>query len=150
MLSMFRSRLRDSLPPLYLIYGRWVGRGQTSERFAIRTQEGGRDLSHPSRPTPNPKRPPVLSVVRLLAEGKPAGDHRTSHLAPRLKKVYSYTSTPRPPLHVLLLLLLLLILLLTAIQFSLYGSNSYTTTDKTNNIHKRNNTKTQYKQYKTQ
>ena len=38
---------------------------------------------------------------------------------------------------------------LTAIQFSLCGSSPYTSTNKTNNIHKRNNTKTQYRQYKT-
>ena len=50
----------------------------------------------------------------------------------------------------LLLLLLLLLLLFTAIEFSLGGSSPYTSTDKTNDIHKRNNTKTQYKQYKTQ
>jgi uncharacterized membrane protein len=49
-----------------------------------------------------------------------------------------------------LLLLLLLLLLLNAIQFSLGGSSSNTSIDKTNkNIHERNNTKTQYKQYKT-
>ena len=48
------------------------------------------------------------------------------------------------------LLLLLLLLLLTANQFSIGGSSPYTSTDKTNNIHKRKNTKTQYKQYKTQ
>ena len=47
------------------------------------------------------------------------------------------------------LLLLLLLLLPAAIEFSLGGSSRYTSTDKTNNIHKRNNTKTQYKQYKT-
>ena len=46
--------------------------------------------------------------------------------------------------------LLLLLLLLTAVVFSPGGSSPYTSTDKTNNIHKRNNTKTQYKQYKTQ
>ena len=39
---------------------------------------------------------------------------------------------------------------LTANEFSLGGSSPYTSTDKTNNIHKLNNTKTQYKQYKTQ
>ena len=39
---------------------------------------------------------------------------------------------------------------LTAIEFLLGGSSPYTSTDKTNNIHKRNNTKTQCKQYKTQ
>jgi len=39
--------------------------------------------------------------------------------------------------------------LLTAIEFSLGGSSPYTSTDKTNkNIHKRNNPKSQYKQYK--
>jgi hypothetical protein len=46
--------------------------------------------------------------------------------------------------------IVLLLILLSAIQFSLGGSSPYTSTDKTNNIHKRNNTKTQYKQYKTQ
>ena len=40
--------------------------------------------------------------------------------------------------------------LLTAIVFSLDDSSPYTSTDKTNNIHKGNNTKTQHKQYKTQ
>ena len=44
----------------------------------------------------------------------------------------------------------IIIIIITAIQFSLGGSSPYTSTDKTNNIHKRNNTKTQYKQYKTQ
>ena len=39
---------------------------------------------------------------------------------------------------------------ITAIEFSLGGSSPFTSTDKTNNIHKRNNTKIQYKQYKTQ
>jgi len=44
-------------------------------------------------------------------------------------------------------LLLLLLLLFNAIEFSQGGSSPYTSADKT---HKRNNTKTQYKQYKTQ
>jgi len=49
------------------------------------------------------------------------------------------------------LLLLLLLLLLTEIEFSLGGSSPYTGTNKTNkNIHKRNSTKTQNKQHKTQ
>ena len=43
-----------------------------------------------------------------------------------------------------------IIIIITAIEFSLGGSSPYTSTDKTNNIHKRNDTKTQYKQYKTQ
>ena len=56
---------------------------------------------------------------------------------------------PLPP--ILQLLLLLLLLLLTAIELSLGGSSPSTSRDKTNkNIHKRNSTKTQYKQYKTQ
>ena len=38
----------------------------------------------------------------------------------------------------------------TAMEFSLGGSSPYTSTDKTNNINKRNNTKTQYKQHRTQ
>jgi len=45
----------------------------------------------------------------------------------------------------LLLLLLLLTYLLTAIEFSLSDSSPYTSTDKTNDVHTRNNTKTQYK-----
>ena len=51
---------------------------------------------------------------------------------------------------IIIIITYLLTYLLTAIQFSLSGSSPYTSTDKTNNIHKRNNTKTQYKQYKTQ
>ena len=47
-------------------------------------------------------------------------------------------------------IIIIIIIIITAIQFSLGGSSPYTSTDKTNNIHKRNNTKTQYKQYKTQ
>jgi len=44
-------------------------------------------------------------------------------------------------------LLLFLLNIFTAIEFSHGGSSAYTSTDKTNkNIHKRNNTKTQYKQ----
>ena len=43
---------------------------------------------------------------------------------------------------------LLLLLLSTAIEFSLGGSSSYTSTDKTNNIHKRNNTKHSKYRYK--
>jgi len=46
-------------------------------------------------------------------------------------------------------LLYLLTYLLTVIEFSLGGSSSYTSTDKTNK-HKRNNTETQHKQYRTQ
>ena len=39
----------------------------------------------------------------------------------------------------------------TTVQFSLGSSSPYTSTDRTSNIHnKGNNTKTQYKQYKTQ
>ena len=41
---------------------------------------------------------------------------------------------------------IIIIIIITAIEFSLCGSNPYTSTDKTNNIHKRNNTKTQYEQ----
>jgi hypothetical protein len=41
--------------------------------------------------------------------------------------------------------------LLSAVELSLGGSSPYTARDKTNNnkYNKRNNTKTQYKQYKT-
>ena len=42
----------------------------------------------------------------------------------------------------------IIIIIITATEFSLGGSSPYTSTDKTNNIHKRNNTKTQYKQHK--
>ena len=45
---------------------------------------------------------------------------------------------------------IIIIIVTHSIQFSLCGSRPYTSTDKTNNIHKRNNTKTQNKQYKTQ
>ena len=48
------------------------------------------------------------------------------------------------------LLTYLLSYLLTAIEFSLGSSSPYASIDETNNIHKRNNTKTQYKQCKTQ
>ena len=47
-------------------------------------------------------------------------------------------------------IIIIIIIIFTAIQFSLGGSSPYNTKDKSNNIHKRNNTKTQYKQYKTQ
>ena len=50
----------------------------------------------------------------------------------------------------LLLLTYLLNYLLTAIDFSLGESSPYTSTDKTNNIHKRDNRKTQNKKYKAQ
>ena len=46
--------------------------------------------------------------------------------------------------------IIIIIIIITAIEFSLGGSSPYTSTDKTNNKHRRNNTKTQYKQYKTQ
>ena len=36
----------------------------------------------------------------------------------------------------------IIIIIITAIEFSLGGSSPYTSTDKTNNIQKRNNTKT--------
>ena len=42
-----------------------------------------------------------------------------------------------------------IVIIITAIEFSLGGSSPYTNTDKTNNIFKRNSTKTQYKQHKT-
>ena len=44
----------------------------------------------------------------------------------------------------------IIIIIIIATELSLGGSSPYTSTDKTNNIHKRNITKTQYKQYKTQ
>ena len=46
----------------------------------------------------------------------------------------------------------LLLLLFTAIEFSFVGSSPYTSKKKQIriNVHKLNNTKTQYKQYKTQ
>ena len=45
---------------------------------------------------------------------------------------------------------IIIIITTTAIEISLGGSSPYTSIDKTNNIHKRNNTRTQYKQYKKQ
>ena len=47
-------------------------------------------------------------------------------------------------------IIIIIIIIIITTQFSLGGSSPYTSADKTNNIHKRNNTKTQYKQYKTQ
>jgi len=46
----------------------------------------------------------------------------------------------------------IIIIIIIAFEFLLGGSSPTTSTGKTNkkNIHKRNNTKTQYKQYKTQ
>ena len=41
-------------------------------------------------------------------------------------------------------IIIIIIIIITAIEFSLGISSHYTSTDKTNNIHKRNNTKTQY------
>ena len=38
--------------------------------------------------------------------------------------------------------IIIIIIIITAIEFSLGGSSPYTSTDKTNNIQKRNNTKT--------
>ena len=42
---------------------------------------------------------------------------------------------------IIIIIIILLLLFLTAIEFPLCGSSPYTSTDKTNNIHKRNNTK---------
>ena len=51
---------------------------------------------------------------------------------------------------IIIIITYLLTYLLTTIKFPLGGSSPYTSTDKTNNIHKLNNTKTQYEQCKTQ
>ena len=51
---------------------------------------------------------------------------------------------------IIIIITYLLTYLLIAIEYSLGGSSPYASTDKTNNIHKLNNTKTQYKQYKAQ
>ena len=51
---------------------------------------------------------------------------------------------------IIIIVIIIITYLLTAIEFSLGGSSPYTSTDKTNNTHKQNNTKTQYRQYKTQ
>jgi uncharacterized protein YpmB len=51
---------------------------------------------------------------------------------------------------IIIIIIIVIVIIITAIEFSLGGSSPYTSTDKTNNIHERNNTKTQYKQYKTQ
>ena len=47
---------------------------------------------------------------------------------------------------IIIVIIIIITYLLTAIEFSLGGSCPYTSTDKTNNTHKQNNTKTQYKQ----
>ena len=50
------------------------------------------------------------------------------------------------------IIIIIITYLLTVIEFSLGGSSPYTSTSyiQNNNVHKRNNTKTQYKQCKTQ
>jgi hypothetical protein len=55
----------------------------------------GRNFPHPSRPVPRPTQPPTERVPGLFHGGKVAGAWSwPSHLAPRLKKEYSYTSIP--------------------------------------------------------
>ena len=41
----------------------------------------------------------------------------------------------------IIIIIIIIITTTTAIEFSLCGSSTYTSTDKTNNIHKRNNAK---------
>ena len=43
----------------------------------------------------------------------------------------------------LVFIIIIIIIIITAIELSLGGSSPYTSTEKTNNIHKRNDTKTQ-------
>ena len=42
---------------------------------------------------------------------------------------------------IVIIVIIFIIIIITAIDFSLSGSSPYTSTDKTNNIRKRNNTK---------
>jgi hypothetical protein len=67
---------------------------------------------------------------------------------------YIFPSATGKALHCIFIIIIIIVIIITttsttAIIFSLYGSSPYSSTDKTNNIHKRSNTKTQYKQYKT-
>ena len=50
------------------------------------------------------------------------------------------------------IIIIIIIIIITAFELSLGGSSPYTSADKNIriNIHKQKNTKTQYKQYKTQ
>ena len=41
--------------------------------------------------------------------------------------------------------IIIIIIIITAVEFSLDGNSPYTSTDKTNNIHKLDNSKIQYK-----
>jgi hypothetical protein len=56
----------------------------------------GRDLPHPSRPALGPTQPPIQWVSTSFPEVKRPGHgvNHPSHLASRLRKEYSYNSTP--------------------------------------------------------
>ena len=88
LLTMFILRVgRDSSAGIATRYG-LDGQGIESR--------WGRDIPHPSRPALGPTQPPVLWVPGLSLGEKRPGMALTTHphLAPKLKKEQSYTSTP--------------------------------------------------------
>ena len=80
----------------------WAGqRGRYGDSYGVGGLElesrWERDFPHRSRPAVGPTRPPVRCIPGLCPAGKADGGVALAthnHLAPRLKKKYSYTSTP--------------------------------------------------------
>ena len=100
----------DRTHPLFLDHRRewWGGKAQVGiaaryglDGLGIETR-WRRDLPHPSSPALEPTQPPVQLVTGSLSRGQSCeGVAFTTnpHLAPRLKKEYSYTSTSPLGLH---------------------------------------------------
>ena len=78
--------------------GGWVGITQSVQQLAtgctVRGSNpgGGRDFPHPSRPALGPNQPPYTMDTGVNLPGR--GVDHLPHLAPKLKKEQSYTSTP--------------------------------------------------------
>jgi hypothetical protein len=66
----------------------WYSNWLRAVRFGDRTQVGGRDLPHPSRPVPMPIQPPYIRYRGAFSgvEGLGRGVKHPPHLAPRLGK----------------------------------------------------------------